>query len=271
MKNSTINDKDWFFIGAMLGAKKELFTGHVQKALYKKDTSDSQQTTTSVPVTTAGVAVQQITAGKIKQDAPTVTGANTLGSTTASTALDWTEESIAYSIGNRLASYKVDNSSFVSRLLHTIIESDTDYATGNTGYNADCTSALDLWGLIDYVVSRKAVIAANCCPQDILVPGDLIFLSKNKTNACLFHATDVEVYLGDNLVAAASRTYNGLVVHQLDVAKAILVARPYLVTNEEDGITITDDMIGTEKYKVDSTEYTIPVFVDNFYAYCTNQ
>lgn len=263
-----ILDKKWFIMGVALSSKKATLTDEVSKPLYKKNTLNSREATEQTAVTTAGIAISQITSGANHIVGPAVSLASSIGNATAAEAISWTEEQISYSTRNRLTAYCMDNSAFISRLLHTVIPDDTDYATGNTGYADACTYALDLWQLVDYCVSTKDIVAVNSTGEELQL-GDLIFFSENKTNSMLFHVTDVAVYVGSNMLVKASRKAGGVVETNLDPSNVVLVARPNLVLAGEEGITITDDMIGLEKYSDDITEYLVPVFVDNMDAYCT--
>lgn len=262
MKNSTINDKDWFFLGAMLACKKELLSGEIAKPLYKKITLNSKDASTQTAATTAGIVARQIPAGKNYIMGPSVSFSSTIGNDTASTAIAWSDADIDYSVGDRCAARKMDVSSFISRLLHTVIPEDTDYATGSTGYLSACDSALDLWMLMDYFISRKAIVALNS-PGVEMAPGDIIFYSENKTNAMIFHATDVAVCAGNSLVVKASRKNNGVVLMPYDTANIVMIARPNLIVAGEEGITVTEDMVGMERYNDGIHEYAIPVLVDN--------
>ena len=70
------------------------------------------------------------------------------------------------------------------------------------------------------------------------------------------------------MLIKASRKTGSVIETELDPSNVILVARPNLALVGEEGITITDNMVGVEIFNDGTTEYSIPVFVDNMNAYC---
>ena len=83
-----------------------------------------------------------------------------------------------------------------------------------------------------------------------------------------FHATTVGIYVGNNLVALASKSERATVLQTLDTRHVVLVARPYLYFNNEAGLTLDSNKIGHEEFEMDGHKYIIPVFADDYYAYC---
>jgi len=264
MKYDTVDDKEYFFTGAALGGKKALFTNFDKRSLYKKNSINT-------PAVDAGVAVKQVTSGANALQGKHVTGTSLLGNATATLALNWADASLNYSQRNRNNANSIDDSSFVSRLLHAVITDDNDYATGGVGYDVACSSSLDLWQLIDYSVSRKNIVAANYCSYDVLRPGDVLFFSENVTNAMLLHITGCGIYVGDALMVRASNKQRAVITSGIDTSKVNLVARPFLFINDEEGLDVPDEMLDVETLDLDGQTYSIPVFKLEKYLICESQ
>lgn len=268
MKYDSFDDKDYFIYGMLFGGNKINFTNIVENPNYKKDTDSSESVAKSTPATTSGLNVKQIDAGAAAGASHAVSGSSLTGNAAATTAYDWADRDLHYSQHSRLDASTFDNSSFVSRVYHSVIPSDTTYAEGGTTYDSSCTEAFDLWHLIDLFLVQHTIVAANCCPVEILRKGDIIVFSENKTNAMYFHATTVGIYVGNNLVALASKSERSTVLQTLDTRHVVLVARPYLYFNNEAGLTLDSNKIGHEEFEMDGHTYIIPVFADDYYAYC---
>lgn len=267
MKYDSFDDKEYFVYGALLGGKKKNFTDLEGAVLYNKDTEDSTEVRFGTPATIAGIAVNQITNGANVDTEVTVSGSSLIGNAAATLAEDWTDAALQYSQRNRLLPYTFDNSSFASRVYHTVISGDTTYAEGDTGYTGTATAACGLYDLIDLFLSQKTVVCANYIKEDVIRKGDIIVYSDNKTNTNYFHATSVAIYIGDNQIVTASNLTRSIVVSALRTSNVVLVARPYLFFNNEEGITITENDIGIEKIQTGTGEVAIPVFVDTYSAY----
>lgn len=268
MKYDSFDDKEYFMYGAAFSGKKSTFYNVENKAWYKKNTKTVAQTASATLVTTTGVAVTQITNGKVEGASTPVTGISTIGNAAAAAALSWANMDIDYSRLDRNEANNVDNSSFVSRIYHTVIDDDNTYATGNKGITNSCLTSLDLWKLIDTFVSQRIIVAANCCPVSILCPGDVVVYSENKTNAVYFYATSCGIFVGDNKIAKASNANRQTTVEFIDTSKVVLVARPNLALIHEYGLTLPVDKVGVNIITTPRGTYAVPVFVDDFYAYC---
>ena len=267
MKYDSFADKEYFMYGAAFAGKKTTFTGE-DKAWYKKNTANAEQVSSAALVTTTGVAITQITSGAEEGPATPVTGISTIGNQAAALAEDWANREIPYSSNYRNAANYLDNASFISRIYHSVIPNDTTYATGETGYDKACTTSLDLWMLIDTFISQHTIVAANCCPVGILCPGDVIVYSENKTNVIYFYATSCGIYLGNNKIAKASNSARKTVIEALDIDKVVLVTRPNLNVIHEYGLTPPSSKVGCNLVTMAGITYGIPVFADNYYAYC---